>query len=206
MFFFCGKLGEEGKRGGFSDFDVHESAGEGRRAVEDDNPVGCRSANQLRVIWAFGGVQVGLFAQAFDEDLYGLAEEGSGEVGAYLFLDGEKLCVAFSLGLVRDAVGEFFVGFGAGAGRVFEDEGVFVFGLLEKFYGCLEIFFGLAGVAHDKITRDCDTGDDASRSIKHFEIPGDGVAAVHCAEDFVRAALSGHVEVAADLRQIGHCF
>lgn len=59
---------------------------------------------------------MGLLAQAFDQNLYSFAEEGSGELSTYLFLDGEKLYITVSFNLLRDAVGEFFVGFGSGAG------------------------------------------------------------------------------------------
>lgn len=198
-------FGEEGEWGGFGDCDVCELSGERFGGVEYDDVVGCGSGDELGVVVVFGGVEVGFFAGAFDEYFKGLSDKSFVVLCGDGVLDFKKSHVTLLLCLQRDGVDEVDVCAGSGAGRVFEDEDVFVTGLLDEVGRCGEIFIGFAGKAHDEVARDCDIADDMSCAVEEVEILFCGVAAIHGFEDCVGAGLGGDVEVGADFGDIGHC-
>jgi len=66
---------------------------------------------------------------------------------------------------VGDGIGKIVVGAGAGAGGIFEDEGVFIADFLHKISRSFKIFVGFAGEADDKVAGDSDVGYDLSGAI-----------------------------------------
>lgn len=148
---------------------------------------------------------MGFFACAFDEHFKRLSDKSFVILCGDGVLDFEQPHVTLLLCFQWDCVGEFNVGAGARAGRVLEDEDVFVAGFLDEVDGCGEILIGFAGKAHDEVARDCDIADDVSCAVEEVEILFCGVAAIHGFEDCVGAGLGGDVEIGADFGDIGHC-
>jgi hypothetical protein len=177
--------GEECQGHCFCDFDVGELAGEGRRAVEDDNPIGRGSPDKLWVIAGVGGIEVRLFAWAFNKDFDGLAEKIPAKPVAGFFMLGVESAIALFFHFGRDIIRQELFGFGGRARRVLEDKGVFVACLSDKFDGGLEIVVGFVREADDKVACNSDIWDDGPCSIEQVEVLVGGVTAVHSFEDFV---------------------
>ena len=111
------EVGEEGQGGGFGDGEGGDLAYEGGGAIEDDDVVAGGAAYELGVLGRMlVGVEVGLGAEAFDEDGEGSAYEALVVVEADGVLEVEEGGVALSFGGFGDVVGEIFFGEGVGAG------------------------------------------------------------------------------------------
>ena len=136
-------------------------------AVEDDDLVAGCSTGELEervfgVELIFGDVEVGFFAGAFDENFYGFSDEILVVFVRNLILQFEQFGVALAFDGVGDVINHFVVGAGAGPGRVFEDEAVFVADFFDECFGIVEILVVFVAVADDEITGDGDAGDDVA--------------------------------------------
>jgi len=139
---------------GLVDFYGEDLADQGRGAVEDYD----------LVVLGAGGELVGTVdaAGAFDEDFEGLADELMVEIVGDFVLQGEEVVVAETFGLLGDVVGVTLGGEGAGTGGVFEDETVFVLGLLEELAGEVVVLFGFGGEADDEVARKLNVGEEGA--------------------------------------------
>ncbi len=152
----------------------------------------------------FAVAAIGPSRRPFAEDIDALADQFLIQLHADAVLNSEEVVVAEAFDVFGDIVGVAFDREGAGARGVFEDEAVFVAGLLEEVAGGLEVFVGFGGEADDHVAGELDVGDDSAGAFDEFEVGGGGVAAVHHFEEAVGAGLGGDVEVAADARGGGH--
>ncbi len=161
---------------GAGDADAGEGAGlEAGGRLEDDDLVAGRAARPA------GGVAQ---AGAFDEDfLEGADEALVGGDAAQVLVFEQDLVAAHLLG-VGDVV-RHVGGGGAGAGRVFEDEGVVEACGVHERARLLEVVGGLAGEADDDVGGEGEVGHGFAQAADGVEVVGAGVAAAHEAEDAV---------------------
>ena len=97
-----------------------------------------------------------------------------------------------------DLVGEF-VGGGACAAAVWENESGIEFDAFHGFYGLFKVVFGFAWKAADDVGCDSNVGDVGAEAFDFGFVFGDGVASVHKGKDSVATALQGQVDVSLDL-------
>jgi hypothetical protein len=148
------------------------------------------------------GASGGGLAGAFDENGYTAADEFGVVFFGDAILEFEHFLVAAAFDIVGDVIGEEFVGFGTGAGAVFEDKAVFEAAVSDELHAFFEAGFGFAAEAYDEVAGDGAVGDEFADAEHHFAVVFDGVAAFHAFEDIVTAGLSGYVQVFHDLWEI----
>jgi len=103
-------------------------------------------------------------------------------------LNFNELCRSRFFCLCIDLLGHF-VGGGAGAAAVGEDEGGVEADAFYGFDGLGEVSFGFGWKAADDVGGDADVGDAGAEGGDFGFVLRDGVAAVHEGEDAVAAAL-----------------
>ncbi len=132
-----------------------------------------------------------------DEDFLHLTLVGGELFVVDFLLPGEDAGEAFFFDFTGDVVLQAF-GFGAGAGGVFEGEDLAEADFFQAGHGAFEIFFGLAGEAHDEVGAELHVGVHLLEILYLREVFVQRVVAAHGMEDAVAAGLEGEVELVGD--------
>ena len=204
-----------------NNFNFEELALQRARAVEADDLVAARAADELRFITRnvaeatlplpaeFDSARnycaaADEFAFTFDEHFDDFANHLAIIFGGDFRLNREELIVSRSLHTIRHIIFKTIDRNRAGPRGIFENKTVFKFADFHHFNCLREIFVGLGWKSDDEIAGDADVGHQFSGAIDQLEILLRRVSAIHHFEETIAAALRGDVQISTDSRAIAH--